>query len=111
LAVSPCDVPLLPEDLFARLLEEGKGGAAMAETVDGHQPLCAIWPVTALEAVTAALAGGAHPATWRVLESVGAKRVRFEPPEAFANVNTREDLAIIAARLQARDDQPGSPAI
>ncbi len=115
LAVSPCDAPLLPDDLFSRLIEaagygadsssvagSGSGagsGAALAETSDGPQPLCAVWPVSALAALTDALAGGAHPATWRMLESIGAQRVRFNAPEAFANLNTREDLEAIAARL------------
>ena len=48
LAVSPCDAPLLPDDLYVRLLERSEGGAAMAETRDGPQPLCALWPITAL---------------------------------------------------------------
>lgn len=100
LAVSPCDAPLLPDDLFARLIEEAGSGAAMAETSDGHQPLCALWPVSALQTLTAALENGAHPPTWRLLESIGAKRVRFHPPEAFANINTRADLALIAGRLE-----------
>jgi molybdopterin-guanine dinucleotide biosynthesis protein A len=33
-----------------------------------------------------------------VLELVGARKVRFERPEAFANINTRDDLAAIAAK-------------
>jgi molybdopterin-guanine dinucleotide biosynthesis protein A len=98
LAVSPCDVPLLPDDLFARLLEGAAGGAALAETADGRQPLCAVWPTTALAAVAQALHGGAHPPTWRVLEELGARKIRFEPPEAFANLNTRADLAALEAR-------------
>ena len=98
LAVSPCDAPLLPEDLFVRLLEHAGGGAAMAETSDGRQPLCALWPVSALTVVREALAGGAHPPTWQVLEGLGARKVWFERAEAFANVATRDDLAAIAAR-------------
>jgi molybdenum cofactor guanylyltransferase len=100
LAVSPCDAPFLPRDLYARLIEAAGvvAGAAMAETADGRQPLCALWPVSALGAVAEALAGGAHPPTWRLLESLGARRVRFDPPEAFVNLNTREDLAAAAAR-------------
>ncbi len=100
LAVSPCDAPLLPDDLFARLLAVAGGAAAMAETSDGPQPLCAVWPVSALAALSEALADGAHPATWRMLDSIGARRVRFERPEAFANLNTRADLAAIAERLE-----------
>jgi molybdenum cofactor guanylyltransferase len=102
LAVSPCDAPLLPDDLYVRLLERADGGAAMAETSDGRQPLCAIWPVAALPAVRKALAGGAHPPTWQMLEGIGACKVLFERPEAFANINTRDDLAAIEARSKPR---------
>jgi molybdopterin-guanine dinucleotide biosynthesis protein A len=102
LAVSPCDAPLLPADLFVRLIAAAGTGAALAETSDGRQPLCAVWPVSALSTVVAALAGGAHPPTWRVLESVGAQYVYFESAEAFANLNTRAELAAIAGRV-ARD--------
>lgn len=100
LAVSPCDAPLLPDDLFTRLMAAAGAGPAMAETSAGRQPLCAIWPVTALPVVAAALAGGAHPPTWRVLESIGAVHVRFPDAQAFANLNTRADLAAIAERYQ-----------
>jgi molybdopterin-guanine dinucleotide biosynthesis protein A len=99
LAVSPCDVPLLPTGLYARLILKAGRGAAMAETRQGRQPLCAVWPVSALAAVEAAIAGGAHPPAWRVLDEIGAARVRVDPPEAFANLNTPGDLAAIAARL------------
>ncbi len=97
LAVSPCDAPLLPEDLHLRLLAEAGTGAAMAETIEGRQPICAVWPVSALPAVTAALAGGAHPPTWRLLEQIGAVKVHFGHPEAFTNLNTREDLQRLEA--------------
>lgn len=100
IAVSPCDAPFLPEELFERLIEAAGSGAAMAETADGREPLCALWPVSALATLTEALADGGHPATWRVLESIGAQRVRFHPPELFANLNTREDLAAAAARFE-----------
>ena len=102
LAVSPCDAPLLPEDLFARLSTVAGSGAAMAETADGVQPLCAIWPVSALATLTAALKDGAHPPTWRMLESIGARRVRFDDSGAFANLNTRADLATLESRLGER---------
>lgn len=93
LAVSPCDVPLAPVNLYARLHAEAGEGAAMAQTSEGRQPQCAIWPVSALPALSHALAGGVHPPTWRMLEEVGAIKVRFDPPDSFANLNTREDLA------------------
>jgi molybdopterin-guanine dinucleotide biosynthesis protein A len=99
LAVSPCDVPLLPDDLFLRLGEAAGSGPALAHTAAGDQPLCALWPVSTLPKVCAALDGGAHPPTWRLLESLGAKRVRFDDEAAFANINTPADLAAIAARI------------
>ncbi len=71
----------------------------MAVTEEGRQPLCAIWPVSALQMVTDAIAGGAHPPTWRLLEQLGARRVRFDPADAFTNVNTRDDLAAAAERF------------
>ncbi len=103
LAVSPCDAPRLPDDLYVRLIQRAEGGAAMAETSDGLEPLCALWPVSALPTVREALAGGAHPPTWQVLERLGARKVWFESRQAFANVNTREDLAALEAmRSRAR---------
>jgi molybdopterin-guanine dinucleotide biosynthesis protein A len=97
LAVSPCDAPLLPEDLFTRLIAGAGEGAALAETPERAQPLCALWPVSALSQVAAALAGGQHPPTWRLLQDLGAIRIRFDDEEAFANINTRAELAAIAA--------------
>lgn len=100
LAVSPCDVPLAPDELYARLAAAAGEGAAMAETAEGMQPLCAVWPVGAQAMLERALAGGAHPAIWRTLDGLGAARVRFDAPEAFANLNTREDLARFEAVLE-----------
>lgn len=101
LAVSPCDAPLLPEDLYVRLLAEAAGGAAMAETVEGRQPLCAVWPASALSVVSEALAGGQHPPTWRLLEQVGAVKVRFDAADAFANLNTRAELEALESAQRA----------
>jgi molybdopterin-guanine dinucleotide biosynthesis protein A len=95
LAVSPCDAPLLPEDLYLRLIAHAGSGAAMAETVEGRQPLCAVWPVSALPTVAEALADGRHPPTWRLLEQLGAVKVLFDAPAAFANLNTRAELAAL----------------
>jgi molybdopterin-guanine dinucleotide biosynthesis protein A len=102
LAVSPCDVPRLPEELFPRLIEAAGDGAAMAETAEGNQPLCAVWPVSALPDVTEALVGGRHPPTWRLLEQLGARHVRFSASECFANINTPDDLAALSKDLSAQ---------
>ena len=65
--------------------------AAMARTVDGHQPLFAVRPVSSREAVSFALAGGEHPPLWQALGNVGVTCVDFEQRAAFANLNTRAD--------------------
>jgi molybdopterin-guanine dinucleotide biosynthesis protein A len=102
LAVSPCDAPLLPDDLFPRLIAGAGAGAALAETPERAQPLCALWPVSSLPQVAAALAGGNHPPTWRLLQSLGALRIRFDDATAFANINTRADLAAITSGTGGR---------
>jgi molybdopterin-guanine dinucleotide biosynthesis protein A len=36
-----------------------------------------------------------------MLERIGARKVFFDDPHAFANVNTREDLAAVEAARRA----------
>lgn len=97
LAVSPCDAPLLPPDLYPRLIAAAGRGAAVAEAGGRPQSLCALWPVSALPALEAAIAGGEHPAVWRLLDAIRAVRVPFDDADAFANLNTREDLDRVQA--------------
>jgi molybdopterin-guanine dinucleotide biosynthesis protein A len=99
LAVSSCDAPLLSDDVYPRLIAAAREhGAAVAETSDGQQPQVAVWPTSALTLLENALHGGAHPPTWRMLQASGAEPVRFDDASAFANVNTREDLAVLELR-------------
>ncbi len=90
---------MLPDDLFPRLLEAAGDGAAMAQTPQGDQPLCAVWPVSALPKVTEALEGGRPPTTWLLLHHLGARRVSFSVPEFFANIDTPGDLVTLSNRL------------
>ena len=106
IAVSPCDVPMLPPDLYPKLIGAAGDGAALAESDEGHQPQCAVWPVSALPELRAALSGGQHPATWMMLQKIGAQRVRFPNRDDFANINTRIDLTDLSNRLQAQAALP-----
>jgi molybdenum cofactor guanylyltransferase len=99
LAVSPCDVPMLPCDLYPKLIAAAGSGAAIAHS-DRQQPLCSVWPVSALPMLREELTDGRHPATWMMLERLQAQHVRFDSAAAFANINTRIDLAVLAARLE-----------
>jgi len=98
LAVSPCDVPLLPDDLFLRLAQQRAADPP--------------WPRLPRVINRCAHCGpSAHchkwPKRWRVVRirhmaaaaDAGCTRVRFAEEAAFANVNTRADLAAIAARV------------
>jgi molybdopterin-guanine dinucleotide biosynthesis protein A len=94
LATAPCDAPLLPRDLFERLLDAiGVAPAAYARTASGEHPLCAIWRVRLKAPLEQALTSGTHPSVRSFLAAQGAQGVPFEDANAFANANTRDELA------------------
>lgn len=94
LASVPCDAPILPGDLVARLLAGRSGSnAAYAETTQGAHPLCAIWSTHHKEELGSILANRRHPRVRAVLSAVGAAPVWFETADAFANANTRDVLS------------------
>lgn len=96
LATTPCDAPLLPRDLFARLSEAiGAAPAAYAVTMQGQHPLCAIWRVTLRTPLQETLAGGVHPSVRAFLAAHGAVSVYFDDAHAFANANTADALAAL----------------
>ena len=96
LAIAPCDAPLLPTDLFWRLLcALGDAPAAFAVTSEGEHPLCAVWRVALLPCLQQALAEGEHPSVRSLLAEIGAARVAFADARAFANANTRAALAAL----------------
>jgi molybdopterin-guanine dinucleotide biosynthesis protein A len=103
LATAPCDAPFLPLDLVARL--RAAGGAAVAVSQTGWEPMFALLPVSALAAVEAALAAGrASPRS--VLEALGAAEVAFPAEGApFANLNTPQEFNAAEAAARREDDR------
>jgi molybdopterin-guanine dinucleotide biosynthesis protein A len=101
LATLPCDLPLAPRGLFLTLRAalRPQDGAAVARTPDGLQALCLVTRTDRHESLAALLAGGLHPPVREWLASIGAREVLFDDPAPFANVNTRQDLERLAARL------------
>lgn len=96
LATAPCDAPLLPSYLFARLLcGLGDAPAAFAVTAEGEHPLCAVWRVALLPCLQQTLAEGEHPSVRALLAEMGAARVTFADARAFANANTPAALAAL----------------
>jgi molybdopterin-guanine dinucleotide biosynthesis protein A len=101
LTTAPCDAPLLPLDLVARLraaLAVSDAPAAVAETSEGLQPTFILCRREAADSIAAYLAENQRSVHgW--LERIGAVRVRFRDTGAFRNINTPEELAELAAGL------------
>jgi len=94
LATAPCDAPLLPSDLFERLLcSMGEAPAAYAVTALGTHPLCAVWRVRLLAPLSMSLAEGEHPSVRQLLADIGASAIVFADEGAFLNANTPAALA------------------
>ena len=95
-ATVPCDSPFLPRDLVARLhdaLEQAQADLAVAKTGAQPHPVFCLCRRGLLPHLTAYLAGGGRKidawyATLRVAEACFD-----DEAEAFANINTPEELA------------------
>ena len=101
LATAPCDTPFLPLDLVARLAaaaEAGGAPVAVAASRRGLEPMFALWSTALAPEVEAALAAG-EGGPRRLIARLGGAEARFADADAFANLNTPEDLAAAAARL------------
>ena len=94
LAVVPCDSPRLPVDLFARLAA-GVGDASGAVVLrERLEPVCCLLSTALADDLERYLAdGGRKVEGWVARHAVPVKFDRPEDAEAFANVNTPEDLA------------------
>jgi len=95
LAIAPCDAPLLPLDLVARLAAAAGAGNAEAALarVDGRlQPVFAL-VATRLQAALADAVADRQRALHAWFASVGAHPVDFPDDAAFRNVNSSEARA------------------
>lgn len=95
-ATCPCDSPFLPLDLVARLLAAAKAGGAevaMARSEGQTQPVFLLAHRSTAASLAAYLAGGGRKID-RWVEGERHVIVDFDDcPEAFANINTAEELA------------------
>lgn len=97
LVTMPCDAPFAPRDLAARLMAASRGDAIVcARSARGPEPLFALWPVSALARVEAALAHG-DLAVHRLAAAIGRVDVDIGnapgEPDWSINLNTPDDLA------------------
>lgn len=109
--VTPCDTPFLPADLPRRLADAlavggatggatgGAAGAAVASSGGRWHPACSLWRTESLSDVLCE-AGGEKRSLRGAAARAGAIAVDWPPEEAdaFANINTPEDLAWAQAR-------------
>lgn len=95
-ATAPCDSPFLPGDLVARLSAEltaKKAAIAVARTGDQPHPVFCLCRCDVLPHLTAYLVAGERKFE-RWYATLASVEVAFDDqPEAFANINTREELA------------------
>ena len=94
----PCDVPFLPRDLSARLLEViGDRLAALAASGTDLHPACALWRADALDHLPAYLETGRRSLIG-FAEAIGFARAHWDASR-FLNVNSPADLAEAERRL------------
>ena len=95
LVCAPCDSPFLPTDLVVRLLdgiERADALVAMPNTLEGPQPVFALVRRQVLPMLDTFLAtGGRGIQAW--CRQLPLALVDFPDDGAFANINTREELA------------------
>lgn len=96
LATVPCDAPFLPPDLVARLAlarATGDSDAAVARVADRLQPVFALVHGRVRPSLAEFLQCGGRRAE-DFFASLRTVHVAFDDqPQAFANLNTREELA------------------
>nr|WP_282571232.1 molybdenum cofactor guanylyltransferase MobA [Methylonatrum kenyense] len=99
---APCDSPLVPRDLVARLqlaLQADAGDLAVVESAGRLQPVFALLPVRLLGDLEAYLAAGER----KIDRWFGRHRMAIadfsDCPEAFINVNTPEERDALEHRL------------
>jgi molybdopterin-guanine dinucleotide biosynthesis protein A len=101
LVTSPCDSPFLPLDLVARLrvaLDRDAADLAVAYTGDQAHPVFSLVRRHVLPGLTGFLEGGGRKVDlWYAALKV--VHVAFDDqPDAFANINTLNELAALSAR-------------
>ncbi|MCS3902601.1 molybdopterin-guanine dinucleotide biosynthesis protein A [Methylohalomonas lacus] len=104
LATCPCDSPLLPPDLVARLqrdLQAQQAELAVAHNGERLQPVFALLSRELLPSLNAFLANdGRKIDQWYAQHRMAT--VDFsDRPEAFLNINSADDASALADRLQA----------
>ncbi len=100
LLTAPSDAPLLPDDLAAQLAVHPP---AIAESRGQAHYLTGLWPVSLQARLRTAMEVDELRAVKRWVDLCGARRVIWdtaEGPDPFLNINSPQDLADIAAKME-----------
>lgn len=106
----PCDSPLVPPDLVARLLQalqREQADLAVAEGAGRLQPVFALLPRRLLPSLEAFLAAGERKIDRWYAQHRMAVASFADTPEAFLNVNTPADRDALEAQLQKASSGAG----
>ncbi|MFB2760663.1 molybdenum cofactor guanylyltransferase MobA [Shewanella xiamenensis] len=102
LLVVPCDCPLLPRDLVARLLaaiEANDAELAVASDGEREQPVVMLLKPSLRESMTAFLEAGERKIDFWYAKHRFAVAAFADQPNAFVNVNTPEQKQRLAAEI------------
>ncbi|KIA79017.1 molybdopterin-guanine dinucleotide biosynthesis protein MobA [Chromobacterium piscinae] len=105
LIAAPCDLPLLPENLAARLLAPlllGEAQISVAHCAGHPHPVCMALLRTLLPSLRLYLTnGGRRVREWQAAN--GALAIAFDDaPLAFSNLNSPEDLARLEGKWRSQ---------
>ena len=100
-AFVPVDAPFLPEELVKRLATAADGNKIIVARASGHvHPVFSLWPVNESGLLRLNLLSGGPRKVIAYIETQPHKFVDFDSDEPFFNINTPDDLAAAAARLE-----------
>lgn len=100
--VTPCDTPLIPEDLVDRLhdsLQQTTSPIAVAHDGERMQQLCFLASRHVVESIKANLANSERR-VYRWLESLNPAVCNFNSTMMFSNINTPEEQSAIEQQLR-----------
>jgi molybdenum cofactor guanylyltransferase len=108
--LAPCDTPLLPADLVARLLpaleDDAACGGCFPQTPDGPEPGMLLVRVPALASLPDYLQeGGRSLRGW--IGRIGGRAVPFDMSPAFANANDPASLVRLESLVTESPKKPG----
>lgn len=106
-AILPCDMPLLPPEVYIILNQHrSKRTPVVAASEHGIEPLVSIWHCDMKQKVQDAIAGGTR-SLQQILRKMNAQIIDVPPqlpnyqPTMFANVNRQSDLESLAEKEKA----------